>query len=332
MTNPQNLASSLLCVLWCALPLGAQGRGGGGGGGSPPPTPDIVYTNGKLTSGTRPLWVMSSDGSSPRQVLGEDCKFSYPSLSPEGLQVAFTKTRSGVSAVWVINSDGAGLHAVTPILLPIVYQTSNTFPGTRAVWSPAPAPDQQRKLLFADTPDPRSVPWQLFVVNLDGTGRTQLTNQSGLHLRSPASYEWSSDAGRIVYLADDGPVIVTLGLSNGQLVITEQTLVPPPVEPNRLVSVGWANSSDQLVLTGQNPAHGLNRDLWLVDPSFPLTALQITNTADDEALPTFSADDSRIYFWNYSSAAPGTYSIPADGSGSRVLINAKAQNPYHRRG
>lgn len=318
------LAHVALGAVLLALPLSAQG------GGSPPVIPDVVSCNGKINAGQRTLWVMTSDGQNARQVLNEDCKYAYPSLSPDGLQIAFTKTRNGTSAVWVVNHDGTGLRAVTPILLPIAQQFGRAFPMVRAVWSPVPAPDGQRKLLFVDRPGPDGSPWQLFAVNLDGSGRTQLTNATFSGVRGPASYEWSRDATRVAYLAYGGLFVADLGLVGGQLALTSVSTPPVPLPWANINGVAWANTGNGLVLAVGNPAHGLNHDLWIVDLANPSTPLQITNTADDEMLPTFSRDDSRVYFWSYS-AAGGTHTVPSSGAGTRTTIHTKAQSPYHRR-
>ena len=321
------IATGLL-ALTLAFPAVAQKKGGGGGGTPPPaPTPDIVFCYGKATSGTQPLWVMSADGSNARQVLGENCKNAYPTLSPDGQQIAFTKTRGGVSALWVVNVDGTGLHAVTPSLL------KATQPSTpiRAVWSPAPAPDQLPKLLFADWPASSTVP-QLFVVNLDGSGRTQLTAEPA-GVMPTCSYEWSGDATRIAYATRDSmysPLVVAdLGVSAGQLAIVGQTLVPQPPGQAGTWAIGWANTADQLVLAAQRPmAEGANQNLWRIDLWDPQNPVRLTDTANQEMVPTFSGDDSRVLFWNYTG---GTWTLTANG-GTEVLVNVKAQTPYHRRG
>jgi Tol biopolymer transport system component len=181
-------------------------------------------------------------------------------------------------------------------------------------------------------PDPSTTPWQLFAVNLDGSGRTQLTHEPA-GVGPYAHFEWSADASRIAYVPNtpQSPLIVAdLGLVGGELAVVGQTSVPVPAGQRYILDVAWANTRDQIVLAASTPvAQGGNNDLWLVDLVSPSSPLRLTSTADDERMPTFSRDDSRICFWNYGSAG-GTYSIPAAG-GSRTLVNSKAQNAYYRR-
>lgn len=325
MNSPRSRVSALPLALLALLALPVRGQGGST---TPPPLPDVVYANGKVNGGNLPLWVMSRDGSNARQVLGEDCKYAYPTLAPDGTQIAFTKTRSGVSAVWVVNHDGTGLHAATPIVQPIASQWASTFPSSRAVFSPTPAPDGQRKLIFADRPAPGTTQRQLFAVNLDGSGRTQLTSGTNLHLNGPAAWEWSADATRIAYLTESGPAVAMLSVVGGQLAITSQSLLAVSAPHSRIVEIGWANAVDTLVVTIQDSAWGLNRDLWLLDPAGVFLPVRVTNTSDDEMLPTFAANDTALVFGR---AAGGTC-VQVISSGARALANSKAQSPYHRRG
>ena len=60
------------------------------------------------------IWLMDSDGGHPRDLVN-DPEFSDwgPAWSPDGKQIAYSSNRIGGLAVWVMDADGSGQHAVT---------------------------------------------------------------------------------------------------------------------------------------------------------------------------------------------------------------------------
>jgi len=81
-------------------------------------TPDgsqIVFQSDR--SGFSEIWVMNADGSSPRQVTSLQANSLLPSVSHNGLEVAFVSnahnTASPLKQVYVVGLDGSNAHRVT---------------------------------------------------------------------------------------------------------------------------------------------------------------------------------------------------------------------------
>jgi Tol biopolymer transport system component len=100
----------------------------------------------------RNIWrVALGDQRAPEPVIVATQWDSEPSLSPDGRQIAFTSTRSGVLQLWVCRSDGSHPHQLT------------AFDGclvTRPRWSP-----DGKLIAFNANPEGIS---ELYVIEVDG--------------------------------------------------------------------------------------------------------------------------------------------------------------------
>ena len=90
----------------------------------------------------------------------------HPSWSPDGSRIAFYRS----SAIWVMNSDGTNPEQVTP--------PPNLGTDRDPAWSP-----DGSKLAFVRQEN--NAKTDLFTINVDGTGRTNITNTPNLDEESP---------------------------------------------------------------------------------------------------------------------------------------------------
>jgi Tol biopolymer transport system component len=283
--------------------------------------PEIAYVD---RTSPRIIKVMNSDGSNQRTVYTHTTA-TQPSMSPDGRQVVFAATINGQKGVYVINSDGTGLRLVTPLL----YKYPDLL---RPTWSPVPAPDGQSKLLFLDYDHLIPVlgigPRNLFVVNLDGTGRLRLTND----VADEGYAEWSHDATHIVFVKVSLQM-AQLGLVNGQLAITGTTelsqITGSPLQAaTSLAFSGGANTGNGFLISAITPDSAGKTDLWLVTLLNPGQPVRLTNTKKtSETWATFSPDDGHIYYYLDNQ---GIMVMTSSGTGI-TLVNANGWRPNHRR-
>lgn len=166
------------------------------------------------------IFVMRDDGTDARRLtnsLGPDFK---PSWSPDGEQIAFRTSRDGQDEVYIMNADGSCQRNLTqdkaddrsPAWSPdgtaIAYdhfydsqfqdvsvmdivsrsrRRVTTGSGEYPAWSP-----DGTRIAFASA---RDGDYEIFVINVDGTGEQQLTNNSEYDMY-PA---WSPDGQSIAY-------------------------------------------------------------------------------------------------------------------------------------
>jgi Tol biopolymer transport system component len=185
----------------------------------------IVYQSGPNGSADH-IWVMNADGSGQRQVTANTAAFNHsPCWSPDGKRIAFEWSRknaegnySGYDEIHLINVDGSGeinlaSDAMDPEWCPDgsmlafqqkgvgMYVINANGSGLRTILPSAPyyggsiqwSPDGKR-IAFAQYIAPGA---NVFVVNQDGTGKTQLTNfpDEGLE-----TIVWSFDGNGIGFV------------------------------------------------------------------------------------------------------------------------------------
>lgn len=328
--------TTLLLGLWLAGLAGPTLAGKGGGKppqGDPPADPAIAFfEDGDLV-------VINEDGSN-RTVVLSGVTNSVPSWSPDGSQIAFASDVQG-PGVYVINVDGTGLRKVT---------SRNSSSWRTVDWSPDLAPDGRYKIAFIDVPAaaPTGNP-DLFLVNMDGTERVNLTNTPDRI--ENAGFTWSPDGERIAVQAVSGSdvtsshdiLVLDLGLVDGVLQVTrELNLTADADVPGGLLNdadVGvpsWAKTKDIIVVVVTSAA--LNggsdlSDLWIMDLADPANPFNITNSPSvAEVGNPFSSDDMEVAFLSDDLKPAGLYAVAADGSGAvRRLYKGRASRPAWRR-
>jgi Tol biopolymer transport system component/subtilisin family serine protease len=189
---------------------------------TPVPTPipglsgRVVYT-GVIPGGTTDIYTMNADGSGDVNLTNDTAYDNTPEWSPDGSKIAFTKA----GYVNIMNQDGSGLRRLTttqaieefPSWSPdgskIIFDTTGQIrmmsvdgsslavslgvTGFEPRWSP-----DGTKILYKDSNN--TLESQLWVMNTDGSNKTQLTNLPG----GKNTARWSPDGSRITFTNGTG--------------------------------------------------------------------------------------------------------------------------------
>ena len=117
------------------------------------------------------VFTMHADGTSPTNITSRPGNDIQPDWSPDGRRIAFAShySASGFFAdreIWTINADGTSPARLT--------DDASAGPGFAAASHPAYSPDGTK--IAYESPLPGNP--EIFAMNSDGTGRTQITNNS----------------------------------------------------------------------------------------------------------------------------------------------------------
>jgi Tol biopolymer transport system component len=149
-----------------------------------------VYSSNR--EGSFQIYTMNGDGTGQRLVpISAAGEKATPRLSPDGAKVAFALVEAAVGhpEVWIASVGGANAARLT--------HTPAAASGPTWSLLPAFSPDGAR-IVYAST---RSGSSQIWVMNADGSGQTQLTNGLGPGFPDANAPDWSRDGSHIVFWA-----------------------------------------------------------------------------------------------------------------------------------
>jgi Tol biopolymer transport system component len=200
-------------------------------GSAPVWSPDgatIAYANESRDD----LWLMDADGQNGRRITGG----WSPDWSPDGAQIAFVAPRrDGSEDVWIVDADGGNRHRITdgsdPVWSPdgtrIAFAWAPQGEGSEGVWIVDADGGNLHRIADGSDPDwsPDGTmlvhtthlsqrPWTrtYWVINADGTGRTQLPD---LRYSQP---QWTAD-GRLTSDCPEGLSVMDADGSNRQVLL-----------------------------------------------------------------------------------------------------------------
>jgi Tol biopolymer transport system component len=289
----------------------------------------ILFTRAICFSDARPCWEILAadpDGTHETLLAGPyrrkvwDDHF-IANWSPDGTTAIFMAKLGRRQAIWEVNADGTGLHAIwTP-----------PNDGSGIDDGPTFTPDGRYIIFTRCCPKPTG--YGLWRINADGSGLRIVTREvaGGPNVDGPSDNlpQVSPDGKRIAYHrnvvacsdpSDCGNRIVTVNIHGGNRV----QLTDPSIDaqiPN------WSPNSKRIVFEMYPPDGGA--EVGIVDAEGTgFTQLTFGNGETFNFAPSFSPDGTRIIFSRFSSTGGGVdlFSMSPDGSGvAKVTRSASSE-------
>ena len=226
---------------------------------------------------------MDADGSNPVRLTDNRSFDAWPSWSPSGDRIAFTSARGGVGLdIFVMEADGSSQDRLT--------LNEGLDSDAHPYWSPV-----GEQILYSSDEGDEFDP-EVWVINADGTGKQQLTDNQAWDL----GVSWYPDGSKILFLSDrhspgeidlyamnpDGSEVTRLAFTPG--IREEQATYSPDgtqiVVYNTLDQHLWAMDAD-----GRNPRPITEEffltgyPYWEPNPEVPLRPFVIGASVAPEA-------------------------------------------------
>ena len=256
-------------------------------------TPLIAFekTVGRKTA---EIWVMNADGSNWRK-LRKGCCFEW---SPDGSQIAFHGWGPGEGGdrstdfdLYVMRADGKGVRRLARYAW-----------GTGLAWSP-----DGRKIVFVAGGGHGFGTSALYLVNVDGSGLTQLTP---LHPdERDVEPAWAPDGTRIAFARVERGEIVVVNPDGSDL-----RVITPGVDHARRPT--WSPDGTQIAFQAEIASDGVGRtwDIFVMnsDGSAARALTKTGRTADER--PRWSPDGRTLVFQSLPRGSDtDVHSINLDG-------------------
>jgi TolB protein len=253
------------------------------------------------------IYRVNPDGSGLTRLTSDARRDTSPKLSPDGRKIAFLRQTGDDLDIWVIGVDGSGLTRVTD-------STDVADPNDRADFQHAWSPDSS-KLTFYSNRDNDSAIW---VVNVDGSGLTRLTEGLVFHAQQPV---WSPDGSRIAFagreLGRQSDIWVINADGTGATRLTSDATDPSPGAVDE--SPQWSPDSQKIAY--RTSRHG-NWEIHVMNADGS-SDVRVTNTTAPEENIAWSPDGKIAFDVGLVNGA--IYTVDPDGSNLTRLTTPATQ-------
>jgi len=245
------------------------------------------------------IFLMDIGGWDCVRITYNDGFYSYqlPKFSPDGTTILFES--SPLNIIYQINVDGTDLRSLTDR-----YTTGQDR-------NPQFSPDGS-KIVWESSVNPNS--WDIFIMNSDGTNKTNLTNDP-YHSTSPS---FSPNGSKIIYSSQGEVYLMNSNGSNKiQLTNTAGSNYRPQFSPDG-TKIVFSSTMD-----------GVDTEIYIMDIDGG-NQTRLTNTNANDRYAHFSSNGSLITFRSLRDGNKEIYIMDINGENQRNLTNSPGDDSSPR--
>lgn len=239
------------------------------------------------------IWALSYDRSERRATGYQEIKVGgnyevEPSVSPDGIEIAFTSKRGGNTEIYVMNVDGSQLSNLT----------GNPARDEEPAWS-----RDGTSIAFASD---RGRNFDIYVMDADGKGLTQLTHDSAKDL-DPT---WSPDGTRIAFSKTAGSTTQIYVMSADGGPATQITSEGSNFSP------AWSPDGEWIACVSNRDG---DRNIYLISPDGKQEPARLTKKSSAEYSPAWAADSKWLAYVSTRSGANDIWVMDTVGQKTQDL-------------
>ena len=269
----------------------------------------IAFETSRGSQGDYEIFVMAPDGSRLQNLTNLGADDLAPVWSPDGRRIAFVSLRDapggkGPSSVYVMDFDpttGSSTGNVTRV----------TREDTNERW-PTWSPDGNRIAFHSN----RSGVWDIWAVNLDGSGLANLTGSPSGD-RYPA---WSPDGSKIAFTSDRGDSYDVWGIN-----ADGSNPVNLTSTPGRDRYAMWSPDGKRIAFNTERDG---NQEIYVMNADGSLQT-NVTQTPDStEGMADWSPDGKRLVLYNNGSGNKDIYVVDLTTGSWTNITNDPASDEF----